>query len=66
MKIFFLKFEISYDDQPPTRHLSTKREISFLVTNQLWQISFVQPIWNDLYDGLNLRLCVNSANYIAR
>ena len=26
-----------------------------IVTNQLWQISFFQPIWNDFYDRLNLR-----------
>ena len=29
-----------------------------LVTNQLWQISFFQPIWNNFSDGLTLRLRV--------
>ena len=28
--------------------------------------SFVQPIWNDIWNGLSLRLRVNSAKYIAR
>ena len=50
---------------PPHAILSTKEQISLLVTNQLWQISFFQPIWND-FDGLTLRLHVNSAKYIAR
>ena len=37
-----------------------------IATNQLWQINFFQPIWNDFYDRLNLRWRVNSAKYIAR
>ena len=28
--------------------------------------SFFQPIWNDIWNGLSLRLRVNSAKYIAR
>ena len=48
-EIFVLKFEIfSVKIISPHAIQSTEREISFLVTNQFRQISFVQPIWNDL------------------
>ena len=33
-----------------------------LVTNQLWQISFFQPIWNNFSDGLTIRLRVLRVN----
>ena len=51
---------------PPHAIKITKEKISHLVTNQLWQISLLQPIWNDFYDGLNIHLRVNSEKYIAR
>ena len=35
------------ENHPYTRHIKYKRVDSLLVTNQLWQISFLQPIWND-------------------
>ena len=43
----------------PTRHNKYRVINSPLVTKQLWQISFLQPTWNDFYEGLNLRLRVN-------
>ena len=36
-----------------------------LATNQLWQISFCQPIWNNFYGWLNLRVRLNSAKHCA-
>ena len=39
--------EIIYDNHPPTRHIQYKESNSLLVANQLWQIDFFQPIWND-------------------
>ena len=63
---FFLKFENFYENHPPTRHIKYKKR-DFVPCNKLiMAISLIQPIWNDLQDGLNLRLRVNSANYIAR
>ena len=48
MQFFLVKFEIFYEHHPLARHVKYKRTVSLLVTNQLRQISFVQPIWNDL------------------
>ena len=64
-KNFFYNLKFLMKIIPPHAILSTKEQISLLVTNQLWQISFFQPIWNN-FDGLTLRLHVNSAKYIAR
>ena len=46
-EIFFLIWIFFNENHTPTRHIKYKGEISFLETNQLWQISFFQPIWND-------------------
>ena len=55
---------------PQHKHSVTfviSRNKKFLVvTNQLWQISLLQPNGNDFYDGLNLRSRISSAKYIAR
>ena len=37
---------------PPHAILITKGQISLLVTNHLWQISFFQSIWNDFKTDL--------------
>ena len=47
MKKKILKFEIFVKIIPPHAIKSTKGYISLLVTNQLWQLSFFQPIEND-------------------
>ena len=66
MKFFFLKLELFFYEIISPHDLKSTKKIDFaIVTNQLWQISFFHPIWNDFYDGLNLRLRVNSAKYIA-
>ena len=46
-KFFLLKFEVFNENHPPTRHIKNKKIDLAFVTNQLWQISFFQPIWND-------------------
>ena len=66
MKFFFLNFEIFYENHPPTRHIKYKK-IDFVPCNKsIMANTLRQPIWNDLQDGLNLRLRVNSVNYITR
>ena len=39
--------------------------LSYRKSEQLWQISFLEPVWNNFQIGLNLPLRVNRAKYIA-
>ena len=64
-KCSFLKFEIFFrENHHPTRYIKYKMVDSFLLTNELWHIIFLETIWNDF--ELNLRSCFYSAKYIAR
>ena len=50
----------------PTRHIKYKR-MNFAPSNvKNMTKSLFQPIWNYFYEGLNIRLLINSAKYIAR
>ena len=62
MKKKILKFEIFYENHHPTRHIKYKG-IVFAPCNKP---IIANKLWNDFYDGLTLRLRVNSAKYIAR
>ena len=65
-KKIFLKFEIFYENHPPTRHIKYKR-IDLAPCNKSNMASkLFQPIWNDFQHGLTLRSRVKSAKYIAR
>ena len=53
-------------NNPPTQYIKFKA-IDFAPSNvEFMTNSLFEPIWNDFYEGLNLRLRVNSAKYIAR
>ena len=56
--IFFKSF--------PTRHIKYKRMNFFPINMKNMTKSLFQPIWNYFYEGLNIRLLINSAKYIAR
>ena len=53
----------SPQNHPPTRHIKYKVIEFAPINNQVWQISILEPSWNDFYDGLNLRLRVDSAKH---
>ena len=63
-EIFFWNLNFFMKIIPP--HALKYKRINFAASNnQLWQISLFQPNWNDFQNGLNLRLRVKSAKYIA-
>ena len=65
MNIFFI-FENFCENHPPTRHTQIK-VINFPPSRKsVVEKELCSTIVNDFYDGLNLRLRVNSAKYIAR
>ena len=39
---------------PPPLHIKYKMIDFAPFNNHLWHISFLEPIWNDFYDGLSL------------
>ena len=60
MKKTFFLFETFCENHPPIRHIKYK------VINFALSKTSIQPIRKDFLCGLNLRLRVNSAKYIAR
>ena len=68
MKLFFPKFKIFYENHPPTRHIKYKK-IDFVPCNKSIMANKLRSTNLERFirrDGLNFRLRVDSANYIAR
>ena len=62
----YLKVAFFWKKKSPTRHKKNKVTRFAPSNKSITPYSLLQPTWNDLKDGLNLRLRVNSEKYIAR